>query len=95
LEISKYGIKTALYPWCKNNTNLSIGVASSLVNTGIRNVIDLYGPTTNTMQLHLKSSFAIYKLLVIGKGKSITLQDWTGPEGSRRLRLPDFKTIGT
>jgi hypothetical protein len=20
---------------------------------------------------------------------------WTGPEGSRRLRLPDFKTIGT
>ena len=23
------------------------------------------------------------------------LQAWTGPEGSRRLRLPDFKTIGT
>jgi hypothetical protein len=20
---------------------------------------------------------------------------WTGPEGSRRLRLPDFKTVGT
>ena len=30
-----------------------------------------------------------------GKGKAITLQPWTGPEGSRRLRLPDFKTIGT
>ena len=29
------------------------------------------------------------------KGKAITLQAWTGPEGSRRLRLPDFKTIGT
>jgi len=29
------------------------------------------------------------------KGKSIPLQVWTGPEGSRRLRLPDFKTIGT
>jgi hypothetical protein len=29
------------------------------------------------------------------KGKSITLQALTGPEGSRRLRLPDFKTIGT
>jgi hypothetical protein len=28
------------------------------------------------------------------KGKSIPLQTWTGPEGSRRLRLPDFKTIG-
>jgi len=23
------------------------------------------------------------------------LQDWAGPEGSRRLKLPDFKTLGT
>jgi hypothetical protein len=22
-------------------------------------------------------------------------QAWTGPDGSRRLRLPDFKTVGT
>ena len=29
------------------------------------------------------------------KGKAIPLQAWTGPEGSRRLRLPDFKTFGT
>jgi len=29
------------------------------------------------------------------KGKAIPLQAWTGPEGSRRLRLPDFMTIGT
>jgi len=29
------------------------------------------------------------------KGKAIPLQAWTGPESSRRLRLPDFKTIGT
>jgi hypothetical protein len=28
-------------------------------------------------------------------GKAIPLQVLTGPEGSRRLRLPDFKTIGT
>jgi hypothetical protein len=28
------------------------------------------------------------------KGKAIPLQAWTGSEGSRRLRLPDFKTIG-
>ena len=27
--------------------------------------------------------------------KAILLQAWTDPEGSRRLRLPDFKTIGT
>jgi hypothetical protein len=30
-----------------------------------------------------------------GKGKAIPLQAWTGSEGYRRLRLPDFKTIGT
>jgi len=29
------------------------------------------------------------------KGKAIPLQAWTGPEGSRRMRFPDFKTIGT
>jgi len=27
--------------------------------------------------------------------KAIPLQAWTGPEGSRMLRLPDFYTIGT
>jgi len=27
--------------------------------------------------------------------QAIPLQAWTGPEGSRRLRLPDFKTIDT
>jgi len=32
---------------------------------------------------------------VFKKGKAIPLQAWRGPEGSRRLRLPDFKTIGT
>jgi hypothetical protein len=30
-----------------------------------------------------------------GKGKAIPLQALTGPEGSRRWRIPDFKTIGT
>jgi len=30
-----------------------------------------------------------------GKGKTIPLQAWTGPKGSKRLKLPDFKTIGT
>ena len=27
--------------------------------------------------------------------KAIPLQAWTGPEGSKSLRLQDFKTIGT
>jgi hypothetical protein len=29
------------------------------------------------------------------KGKAIPLQAWRDPEGSRRLRLPDLKKIGT
>ena len=41
--------------------------------------------------------FNYFNLLSIwtGKGKAIPLQAWTGPEGSRRLRLPDFMTIDT
>jgi hypothetical protein len=30
-----------------------------------------------------------------GKGKKFQLQAWTGPEDSRRLRVPDFKSFGT
>jgi hypothetical protein len=33
--------------------------------------------------------------LLCGKGKAVPLQALRGPEGSRRLRLPDFMTIGT
>ena len=32
---------------------------------------------------------------VTKEGKAIPLQTWTGLEGSKRLRLPDFKTVGT
>ena len=31
----------------------------------------------------------------VHRGKAIPLQAWRGLEGSRRLRLPDFKTVGT
>ena len=27
-----------------------------------------------------------------GKGKAVPLQTWSGPEGSRKLRFPDFVT---
>jgi hypothetical protein len=34
---------------------------------------------------------------ILGKKvkKAIQLQAWTGPKGFRRLKLPDFKTVGT
>jgi hypothetical protein len=43
-----------------------------------------------------KENKVTYKnLKLILKGKAIPLQALTGPEGSRTLRLSDFKTIGT
>jgi len=30
--------------------------------------------------------------VVKGKGKAVPLQAWSGPEGSRKLRFPDFMT---
>jgi len=41
--------------------------------------------------MHYKQIYDTVK----GKGKAIPLQAWTGPKGSRRLTLPDFKIIGT
>ena len=38
---------------------------------------------------------AVHSLLAWGKAIAIPWQAWRGPEGSRRLRLPDFKTVGT
>ena len=34
-------------------------------------------------------------IIIKGKGKAIPVQTWTGPEGTRRLRIPNFKTVGT
>jgi len=31
-------------------------------------------------------------LKLLGKGKAVLLQAWSGPEGSRKLRFPDFMT---
>jgi hypothetical protein len=34
-------------------------------------------------------------LLLLVKGKAFPLQAWSGPEGSRKLRFPDFFDNGT
>jgi len=44
----------------------------------------------HNITLYIPSLSYLYK-----KGKAIPVQVWTGPEGSRRLRLPDFKTVAT
>jgi hypothetical protein len=49
--------------------------------------------TNDHEEICLFSTNSVYMLLM--KNKAIPLQAWTGPEGCRRSRLPDFKTIGT
>jgi hypothetical protein len=36
----------------------------------------------------------ILMIIITVKHKAIPLQGWTGPQGPKSLRLPDFKTIG-
>jgi hypothetical protein len=48
-----------------------------------------------TSLFNIRGRKSLQMFLDYVKGKATPLQAWTGPEGSRRLRLPDFKTVGT
>jgi len=50
----------------------------------------MHGPLNVKFRLNMNPGRNIYV-----KGKAIPLQAWKDPEGSRSLRLPDFKTLGT
>jgi len=52
------------------------------------------GTTERRGTAHISSNTEAYIRFIYMK-QAVPLQAWTGPEGSRRLRLPDFKTIGT
>jgi hypothetical protein len=43
------------------------------------------------INLFLPSAFVYYQGSK-GKGKAVPLQAWSDPEGSRKLRFPDFTT---
>ena len=43
----------------------------------------------------VKIVYCKWNIIAIGKGKAIPLQAWTGPEGTRSLRLPYYKTVDT
>jgi len=48
---------------------------------------------TEVMNTVAKNVLLCHGLLIfIYKGKSVPLQAWRGPEGSRKLRFPDYKT---
>ena len=41
---------------------------------------------------HSKTHFTRSHIRHNGKGKAVPLQAWSGPEGSRKLRFPDYMT---
>jgi len=49
------------------------------------------------LQSHGMSKWEVVRIILWKKYKveAIPLKAWTGPEGSRSLRIPDFKTLGT
>jgi hypothetical protein len=70
-----------------------------VTKTGFKKLIFISVTVINVVQSVFLPGFAINDVQMsvspVGKGKAIPLQSLTGPEGSTRLRLPDFKTIGT
>ena len=58
----------------------------------------LYSPCGRSWPVIGRSLLFLYLLLIFFlafqsyKGKAVPLQAWSGPEGSRKLRLPDFMT---
>jgi len=45
-----------------------------------------------TLAFHCTVNFYLWPGFVEVKGKAVPLQAWSGPEGSRKLRFPDFMT---
>jgi hypothetical protein len=38
------------------------------------------------------NSIIVVLTAIYSRGKAVSLQAWTGPEGSRKLRFPDYMT---
>ena len=62
-------------------------VAGSIPD-GVIGIFHWHNPSGHTMALGLTQP-----LTKMSKVKAVPLQAWTGPEGSRKLRFPDFMTM--
>jgi hypothetical protein len=47
-------------------------------------------PGNESLSVTIQIKYIQFK--VKGKGKAVLLQAWSGPEGCRKLRFPDFMT---
>jgi hypothetical protein len=75
--------------------NSKKNIPNKYVTNSDSNILNFRVMRCSSIALHvIRCTTSIYlSYQVKGKGNSIPLQAWTGPEGSRRLRLLDFKTI--
>ena len=74
-------------------TIVTVGIDFGKLQEKSTNTISLLHCCIILLQGERPSS--LFDAFFYGKGKAIPLQTLTGPEGSRSLRLPDFKTIGS
>jgi hypothetical protein len=77
-------IWTSLYTHINLSDQYSLSLPSSGGSPSVAAVCEWWGERTDVKWLN-----------TLVRGKAIPLQTWTGPEGSRRMRLPDFVTVGT
>ena len=71
---------------------LSVEFIVIFISSSLLNAV----PTEGSTKIRTSDVTSDYFFIIqMRKGKAIPLQAWKGPEGSSRLRLPDFKTIGT
>ena len=56
-----------------------------------RNILRKFLENTSPVS-NFKLGNTLFLILKIIKGKAVPLQAWSGPEGSRKLRFPDFMT---
>ena len=61
-------------------------VAGSIPD-GVTGIFHCHNPSGRTMALGLTQP-----LTEMSKRKAVPLQAWSGPEGSRKLKFPDFMT---
>jgi len=95
-DASKFSYENSLNTWfmLQDTTLCEHGAVPGFVFA-----VDMKGTSmAHAARIHIATVKKYYMYIQVrskGKGKAIPLQAWTCPKGFRRLRLPDFKTIGT
>jgi len=81
----------------KQNENQCLGLTQGHERPALllRRTAYLSNPLKDGINTSQRTQCAFIRKTSRYEGKAIPFQAWTGPEGFKRLRLPDFKTIGT